>query len=110
VKDAARAAYMILQVPKESIKMVNYNVAGIPAVASAQEIETILTKRYPEAKITYKDDLTISALRVHGIMRVFDDSHARKEWGWKPQYATPEAIINVFEKDLKEHPRRYGLV
>ena len=110
VKDAARAADMILKAPRESIKMVNYNVAGIPAVVSAKEIETILTRRYPEAKITYKDDLTISALQVHRAMKVFDDSHARKEWGWEPQYTTPEAIINVFEKDLKEHPRRYGLV
>jgi len=41
-------------------------------------------------------------------MKVFDDSYARKEWGWKPQYTTPESIINIFEKDIKEHPGRYG--
>ena len=109
VRDAARAADMILQAPGESIKMVNYNVAGIPAVVSAKEIETILTRRYPKARITYKDDLTIPALRVHGVMRVFDDSYARKEWGWQPQYTTPEAIINAFEQDMKKYPRRYGL-
>lgn len=109
VKDAARAADMILQAPKESIKMVNYNVAGIPAVVSAKEIQTILTKRYPQAKIIYKDDLTLPVLKAHNVMRVFDDSYARKEWGWNPQYTTPEAIIEVFEKDMKEYPRRYGL-
>jgi len=109
VKDAARAADMILQAPGESIKMVNYNVAGIPAVVSAREIEIILTGRYPEARITYKSDLTIPALQVHSAMRVFDDSYARKEWGWQPQYDTPEAIIDAFARDMKEYPGRYGL-
>jgi len=42
-------------------------------------------------------------------MKVFDDSYARKEWGWKAKYATAEAIIDIFEKDMKEYPRRYGL-
>ncbi len=41
-------------------------------------------------------------------MRVFDDSYARKEWGWNPQYNTLEAIIDAFEKDLKQYPERYG--
>ena len=43
-------------------------------------------------------------------MKVFDDSYARKEWGWQPQYATTEAIIDVFEKDIRVQPGRYGLV
>ena len=43
-------------------------------------------------------------------MKVFDDSYARKEWGWKPLYNTPELIIDIFEKDFKEYPKRYGLV
>jgi hypothetical protein len=42
-------------------------------------------------------------------MTVFDDCNARKEWGWSPVYTTPEAVIERFEKDVKEHPRRYGL-
>jgi threonine 3-dehydrogenase len=109
VTDAARAADMILQAPRESIKMVNYNVAGIPAVVTAREIETSLNKRYPKAKISYKDDQTLSALSTHSVMRVFDDSFARKEWGWKPQYSSLESIIEAFEKALRDHPKRYGL-
>jgi threonine 3-dehydrogenase len=101
VKDAARAADRIMQAPRESIKMVNYNVAGIPATVTAKEIETALLKRYPGTKIIYNDEKMLPALRAHNVMRVFDDSYARKEWGWNPQYPTLEAIIEAFAKDLK---------
>ncbi len=109
VTDAARAADMILQAPLESIRMVNYNVAGIPAVVTARQIEAVLIKRYPKANISYKDDQTLTALSTHSVMRVFDDSFARKEWGWNPRYTTLEAIIEAFEKAMREHPGRYGL-
>jgi threonine 3-dehydrogenase len=111
VRDAARAADMVLQAPKENIEMLNYNVAGIPAVISARELKTVLTKRFPKTKVTYKPDPIRT--RIHqrfGVWKVFDDSYAREEWGWKPQYATLEAIIDIFEKYVREHPRRYGLV
>ncbi len=115
VRDAARAADMVLQAPRETIEMVNYNVAGIPAVVSAKEVETALVKRFPKTKVIYNLDPTLQRTRQEHRVRfdtwkVFDDSYARKEWGWKPQYATIEAIIDIFEKDMKQHPGRYGLV
>jgi threonine 3-dehydrogenase len=109
VKDAALAAYMLLQAPKEKIKMVNYNVAGVPTVVSAAEIEALLVKRYPGTKISYKADNSLAVARAHNIMKVFDDSNARKEWGWQPAYDTPGKIIDIFEADVKQYPQRYGL-
>jgi len=111
VRDAARAADMILQAPRENIKMVNYNVTAVSAIISAKEIEAILKSRFPKTKVTYKRDPLVreSVLKTFDIRKVLDDSYARNEWGWQPQFATPEAIIDIFEKDIKEHPRRYGL-
>ncbi len=111
ISDIARAADMVLKAPKENIEMVNYNVAGIPAVVSAKELETTLMRRFPKTKVTYKPDTTLqeTVRRRLDAMKVFDDSYARKEWGWKPQYTTLEAIIDQFEKDMKKHPKRYGL-
>lgn len=112
IKDAAIAADMVLRAPKENIQMVNYNVAGIPEVVTAKELETTLVRRFPDTKVTYRPDTTLqeAVRRRFDAMKVFDDSYARKEWGWKPQYATPEAIIAQFEKDMKEHPKRYGFI
>ena len=93
--DAARAADMVLQAPKEKIKMVNYCVASVPDSVSAKELETILTKRYPKTKVNYNMDPAMRALMGKiGITTRFDDSYARKEWGWNPLYTTAEAIVD----------------
>lgn len=111
VKDAARAADVVLQAPKDKIQVINYNVSGIPAVTSAEELEAILVSRFPKFKVSYEPDPLSQRgfYRALSIMKVFDDSCARREWGWEPLYSTPEAIIDIFERDLREHPRRYGM-
>ena len=111
ITDAANAADMVLQAPIENIKMVNYNVAGIPQVISAKELETALLIRFPKTTVIYKADAGVSeeVRRRHSALKEFNDDCARREWGWNPQFTTLEAIIDVFQKDLKEHPRRYGL-
>jgi threonine 3-dehydrogenase len=105
--DAAKAAVDIFDAPKEKILMMNYNIAGVPHVISAEETEIILKKRYPGFEVEYKNITDPRPNRRS--MAVFDDSCARREWNWSPVYTTPEAIIEQFEKDVNEHPRRYGL-
>jgi nucleoside-diphosphate-sugar epimerase len=104
--DAARAADVVLQAPKEQIKMVNYCVSGVQNSVSVNDMETILKKRYPKTDIRYRN--TSGEIRV-GLIKKFDDSYARKEWGWKPLCTTPEAVVERFERDMKENPRRFGL-
>jgi threonine 3-dehydrogenase len=106
VTDAARAAEMILQAPKDKIKMVNYCVAGIPDAVSVNEMEIVLKRRYPKMEITYRDP--VGRVPVSAVKK-FDDHYARKEWGWKPLYDTPEALLEKFEKDIRERPGYFGL-
>ena len=112
--DAARAADMVLQAPKEKIEMVNYCVCGPKGSVSAKELESSLKKRYPNTKVIYElDPAIVDRQRRSGSSSVpfkgFDDSYARKEWDWSPLYTTSEAIIDIFEKDMKDHPKRFGL-
>jgi threonine 3-dehydrogenase len=107
ISDAAKAAIDIVDAPKEKIQMMIYNVAGIPNAISARETENILKKCYPGFTVEYKT--STDPRRMARDVKVFDDSCARREWGWDPVYKTHEAIIKQFEKDLKEHPGRYGL-
>jgi len=106
VTDAARAADMILQAPKNKIRMVNYCVSGIHDALSVNDLETVLKRRYPKTEITY--GAPMSGLPV-SVIKTFDDSYAREEWGWKPLYDTPEAIIDAFERDVRERGRYFGL-
>lgn len=110
VKDAARAADMVLRAPQKNIKMMNYNVAGVQEFVSARELEKRLKKRYPGSRIIYRPDASLQAIgNDFRTLKRFDDSYARDEWGWKPEYGSPEAIIAVFERDLKSYPERYGI-
>ena len=111
VRDAARAAEMAAKAPVENIKMVNYNVTGVPQVVSANQMEKILIKRYPRTKVSYQAPASASEAvsGTHSSMKEFNDDCARKEWNWKPDYPTPEAIIEIFQKDMEAYPRRYGL-
>jgi threonine 3-dehydrogenase len=104
-KDAARAAYMVLQAPAESIKMVNYNVGGVPSV-TPREIERALREYFPEAVITYSSK-TESPARFTSI--TWDDTCARREWGWRPEYTTIDQVVSSFIQEIREDPARYGL-
>ncbi len=106
-KDAALAADMVMRAPRDAIQMVNYNVAGIPAVTSATALERALKTRYPGAKITYQPNPYLPH-QPH-TMREFNDDCARREWGWQPECDSLEKIIDAFERDLKFHPAHYGI-
>lgn len=109
-KDAARAADIIYEAPKDNIKMVNYNVNGFMPAMSAGELAAALKKLYPKTVVTFKPDPSaIAILNTMNPIKVFDDSVARKEWGWKPAYATFDVVVSDFEKEIKEHPKRYGM-
>jgi len=103
VRDAALACVMVLEAPAENIKTMNYNVTGVPRYVSAGELEGILKKLYPGFKVNYQAPLTgvLEQNRMYGKVKRFDDSRAREEWGWKPQYRTPEEIIKAMEKEKK---------
>ena len=109
-KDAARAADRVLQAPKENIKMVNYNVAGCISAITAKELEQAIKRRIPDAVVIYKISPGIMEKpKIFSRIRVWDDSYAKKEWGWKPAYPTIDDIVFAFIEEIKTHPNRYGL-
>lgn len=108
-KDSARAADMVFEAPKENIKMVNYNVAGVTPAISAGELAQGLKKRIPGTVVTFEPTPEILELYKTMKIKVFDDTCAREEWGWKPAYPRFDEVVSEFEKEMKEHPRRYGL-
>lgn len=102
LKDAARAAYMVLQAPKENIQMVNYNVSGPVQTVSAREVAEAIKKYIPEAKISFQKGQNLPSAHEGHRGRNFDDSYARKEWGWKPEHEDVDQIVQAFIKEMKE--------
>jgi threonine 3-dehydrogenase len=95
VRDAVRATLEVMAAPKEATARVAYNVAGMRTMTSAAELEAMLKRRYAFANVTYRK-APAPPLGYDG----FDDSGARQDWGWQPQFDTLEKIVDQFEADL----------
>ena len=104
-KDAALAIIKLAEAPLENIKMVNYTIAGVTPIATAQELVDMVIKRIPDAKINFDPDLDLLAV-IEKLLLAIDDCCAKKEWNWKAEY-DQERIINDFLEELKLHPERY---
>ncbi len=106
-KDAANAIETVANAPAESIRTVNYNVAGITPTASAKDIENVVKRHVPDARITYVPDPVIMRYYQTFRIEVFDDSRARNEWGWCPAYPDIDTVLLDFKAELDEHPDWY---
>jgi len=103
-KDIAAAFCGLSETSADSIKTVNYNIAGINRTVPPKEIELAIKKFIPSAVISYKPDSTVVE-----YFEVLDDAPARAEWGWKPAYDSVAAMVEDFIREVREHPGLYGL-
>ncbi|MFQ5409298.1 MAG: NAD-dependent epimerase/dehydratase family protein [Anaerolineales bacterium] len=84
-KDAARAALQITQPEMEQIKTVNYLVNGVEPMATAGELADLVRTKVPGAQISFDPNRELQPL-LDKLLRPLDDSRARAEWGWAPEY------------------------
>ncbi len=103
-KDAALAAFMLLSAPAEKIKMVNYNVGGVRRV-TPREVEAALRKQAPGLSVNY---VTPPGPRMPAREIAWDDSYARSEWGWTPQFTDIDRLVADFVEEMKD-PERHGI-
>jgi threonine 3-dehydrogenase len=108
-KDAAKAVDMLFQAPREHIRTVNYNVAGVTPNRTAKQIEQVIRKHIPEAQITYDPEPDIMEFHRTMQLDVFDDTTAREEWGWQPSYPDFDTLVTDFIEEIRVRPGRYGL-
>lgn len=105
-KDAAQSVISLAAAPAERIEMVNYVLDGVPPTPSAEEIVQMVRKRLPDAEITFQVDEQVQAMLDRAVVPI-DDSCARREWGWEPDYGI-EAMVDDFLRELTDHPQRYA--
>ena len=91
--DAIDAIILLSKSPKKNLTQNVYNVSGFSVRAS--DIENIVKKSFPKAKITYKNNKSRQKIIDSWPMDI-EDLGARKDWGWKPKYD----FNNTFEKYL----------
>ncbi len=108
-KDTAGAFAAIADADVTSIKMLNYNIAGVNVSVTPREIENSIRKFIPDAVITYNPDPVV--LNYFATMRfdALDDSAAREEWGWQPQFNSVDAIVEDFINEVRTNSAKYGI-
>jgi len=99
--DCIKATIDIMQAPKENIKIrTSYNISGMSF--SPSEIALEIQKINPQFKIEYNPDFrqAIAASWPQSI----DDSEARKDWGWSPQFDLSSLVNTMIVEVRKQYP------
>jgi len=93
--DAIKALIDLSNAPLEKLKHhADFNVAAMSF--NPGQITEELKKYLPELKVTYKPDFRQEI--ADSWPDSLDDSAAREEWGWKPDYDLPKMVKDLFEK------------
>lgn len=81
--DASKALRQLAATPRERLTRTAYNVAGFSR--SADEIRDVVRSAFPNAQITYKIDTKRQGI-VDSWPADVDDTAARTDWGFAPDY------------------------
>lgn len=101
VQDAVRAFIELASAPVAQIQTVNYIILGPTPMPTHADLVNAVRTRIPGAKIDYQIDESVQKLIDSVVAKHYEDSCARKEWGWKHQYDLAEMVDSFLkEKSL----------
>jgi len=93
--DAIKATIDLMQVNTEDVKIrSSYNVSAMSF--TPREIAETIQRYIPEFSISYKPDFRQTI--ADSWPRSVDDSSAREDWGWSPEYNLVSMTKKIIEK------------
>lgn len=96
IDDCLRSLIEIMESPQENLRLRTYNVAAISFTPS--ELVAAIKKYIPHLEVAYKPDYRQSI--ADSWPQMFEDSNARKDWGWKHEYDL-DRLCEVMIKSLQ---------
>ena len=100
--DAIKSLMVLTETPREKLSHTVYNIAAFALTAG--EFRDRAVKAFPGADITFAPNPRRQGI-VDSWPEDVDDSLARAEWGWKPDYDADAFFDEYF---LPEIRKRYG--
>lgn len=101
--DAIKSLLMLEAAPLEALTQLTYNVTSFSL--SALQIHDLVMKVFPNAKISFEPHAARQGI-VDSWPAEIDDSHARRDWGWEPEYDLARSFDEYLMPAIKE---RYGV-
>lgn len=97
--DAVRALLLLARAPRTNLTRQVYNVTSFSL--SAAQIRDRVLAAFPEARITFQPDLKREAI-VDSWPADIDDSAARMDWNWAPEYDADRAFSDYLIPIIKQ--------
>lgn len=100
--DAIKSLLMLTDVPRKKLSHTVYNIAAFALTAG--EFRDRAVKAFPNAKITFEPNPRRQGI-VDSWPEDVDDSLARADWNWKPDYDVDAFFDDYFLPQIR---KRYG--
>lgn len=97
--DAIKALLEIARAQCVNMKLRVYNVTSFSL--SAAEFRDEVMRHFPDAKITFEPDLKRQSI-VESWPADLDDSAARRDWGWRPDYDLRRAFDEYLVPNIRQ--------
>lgn len=96
--DAVKALIDLESAPFDNLHQLVYNITSFSP--SAEDFYQIIINEFPDAKITFEPHLSRQAI-VDSWPADVDDSAARRDWGWSPDYDQERAFSEYLIPAIK---------
>lgn len=101
--DAIRSLLMLTEAPREQLRQVVYNVAAFALTAG--EFRERALRAFPGGQIAFDPNPRRQGI-VDSWPEDVDDSSARRDWRWSPQYTADQFFEDYFLPSIRA---RYGV-
>ncbi|XP_010770914.1 L-threonine dehydrogenase 2 [Notothenia coriiceps] len=105
ISDCHRATIEFMQAPDCQLSLRTYNIAAMSF--TPEELAQEIRKHLPHLKVTYNPDSVRQNIADSWPVR-FDDTNARRDWGWAPTYALEELVSDML-RSIREKRTNEGL-
>jgi threonine 3-dehydrogenase len=103
--DAVKALVSLATVPQEVLSRPVYNVTSFSL--SAGEFRDRVRRFFPDCEITFKPDIKRQRI-VDSWPADLDDSAARRDWGWSPDYDAERAFAEYLVPTIRQRYQGEG--
>ncbi len=93
MSDCLKSTFDLIEAPEENLKHRTFNVTGMSF--TPEELANAIKEYIPDFEIAYKPDFRDAIARSwpHSL----DDSAAREEWGWEPEFPFEKMVVEMLE-------------
>jgi nucleoside-diphosphate-sugar epimerase len=99
--DAIKSLLLLTEAPQEALSRQVYNVTSFSL--SAADFRDQVLRAFPQAQISFAPDVKRQAI-VDSWPADLDDSQARRDWGWRPDYDLERSFGEYLVPEIR---RRY---